>query len=88
MRLIDVDPVMEELERSQFDTYHDYSMTFDTLDLAPTIEAEPVKHGRWIFHRDEDGWHIWYECSLCHKTSQKDTPYCGNCGAIMDGVTE
>ena len=38
-RLIDVDEI--DIERSNYDTYADYSKAFDTIDAAPTIiEAE------------------------------------------------
>ncbi len=41
MRLIDADALRESLfESSQFDTYNDYSMVIDTIDLAPTIEPD------------------------------------------------
>lgn len=47
------------------------------IDDAPTIEAEPVKHGRWI-----DGW----ICSECNYGSHEpNMPYCARCGARMDG---
>ena len=58
-------------------------------NLAPTVEAEPVQHGRWI--------EIWggdYECSLCHSIFENGGSYkyilhcfkyCPNCGAKMDG---
>lgn len=60
---------------------------YDLLD-APTVDAEPVKHGRWINHFDD----IWpeestMECSLCHKEQgmgMLDTNFCPNCGAKMD----
>ena len=59
----------------------------------PTIEAEPVRHGRW----DDD-----HKCTVCRKEAlyeQKpdpyacglltlfyvDSTYCPNCGAKMDG---
>lgn len=59
------------------------------IDSAPSIDAEPVKHGIW-----EPDW-LRFECSLCHKWFKLDfdyseTPtasmnYCPNCGARMDG---
>lgn len=53
----------------------------------PTIEAEPVKHGRWIKHGDK------WQCSSCRVLMDIDgTPkenllnYCPNCGAnMLDG---
>ena len=55
---------------------------------APTIEAEPVKHGRWSHHYDDElvsgtctvcGWQ-----SMIMETDVADMPYCPNCGARMD----
>lgn len=52
---------------------------------APTIEAEPVVHGRWIFgnanHRE------YMKCSEClhSQTPTGVFVYCPNCGAKMIG---
>lgn len=52
----------------------------------PTIEAEPVRHGKW--HRTfVDGfnrWHFVYDCSECGIRTETTTKYCPNCGAKMD----
>ena len=51
------------------------------INEAPTIEAEPVRHGRWIL--DHHGVVV---CNLCRYPQQigaKD--FCGKCGARMDG---
>ena len=53
------------------------------VDDEPTIEAEPVKHGRW-----ERISHFWLECSCCGNTSDNSTNYCSECGARMEGVDE
>ena len=50
------------------------------------VEAEPVKHGRWIWdsnapHRE----HGAYKCSNCGCHSDFEENYCYNCGARMDG---
>lgn len=46
MRLIDADALKEtELD---FDTDDDCTLFCVAIDNAPTIEAEPVRHGRWI----------------------------------------
>ena len=59
--------------------------------IAPTVEAVPVVHGRWIptyhtyYNRDgeckiADEWH----CSECEIYSKGEWHYCPNCGAKMD----
>ena len=53
------------------------------LDSAPTIDAEPVRHGRWV--RDTvDTPDIWF-CTACKYCIAWRPNYCPNCGAKMDG---
>ena len=42
MRLIDADALLEQMKR----TNRYFNVKFD-IEEAPTIEAEPVRHGRW-----------------------------------------
>ena len=61
------------------------------LSYLPTIEAEPVRHGRWVEKVglfDE----IINRCSVCEEDVFLDGEsivglynYCPNCGAKMDG---
>lgn len=50
---------------------------------APTIEAEPVKHGRWKLRCYGD----YPYCSNCNNEpkGREITLFCPNCGARMDG---
>lgn len=72
----------------------------DALEMvkyAPTIEAEPEKHGRWIFHREEIfepnrsecyiNRPLPAECSVCGFAEMRASrfAFCPNCGARMDG---
>ena len=66
----------------------------NVLDRQQTIEAEPVRHGRWIpieYDSYADGAPVWdkYECSECgheHKGEEDTlTEFCPHCGARMDG---
>lgn len=51
----------------------------------PTIDAEPVRHGRWI--KDDRYRRSWY-CSECGALVRHNCfDYC-NCGAKMDGGAE
>lgn len=52
----------------------------DGDDEAQTIEAEPVKHGRWLPHKIAAS----SICSLCRRVFADETKYCPNCGAKMD----
>lgn len=58
------------------------------IDTAPTIDAEPVQHGRWIVAIVNNTPH--FKCSECNKyieaewTANFDYVFCPNCGAKMD----
>lgn len=92
MRLIDADAMLAD----EFEAYMTAQLKADHLTTqinevvhrkikklildTPSVEAEPVKNGRWIEH-DKKTW-----CTLCGK-SNKDykPPFCPHCGARMDG---
>ena len=65
--------------------------------LLPTsIDAVPVRKGRWIdgWRGRFDGTRYWYrECSECgyerdDDDAEKDTNYCPNCGARMEACAD
>ena len=102
MRLIDAEKLAEVLNRYLAQLRNsgisvglrmgiNTCLTF--LNNANTIEAEPVRHGRWEVSTDE-----WFEtdvytCSKCRESYVlvEGTPkenlwhYCPNCGCRMDG---
>lgn len=76
-RMIDADALLDIVEQQGY-------VTVDDIINAETIEAEPVKHGRWVpvklTRRTTE-----YKCSICGRWERTDKePYC-NCGAKMDG---
>ena len=104
MRPIDADALLQEFERRQEQQISNYCDCFlndarelstewncveDIVENAPTIEAEPVSHGRW-----EDGaFENSKRCSVCKNYASKvychsepifDYKRCPNCGAKMD----
>lgn len=94
MRLIDADALIQPL-KLQIERYdrigaseraEAYRNVLLEISEAPTIDAAPVKHGRWIDVNRSDGLR---ECSACHDWQihyEKYIPnYCPNCGAKMDG---
>ena len=55
------------------------------IDKIPIIEAEPVRHGRWINPRLNKYGHPCHQCNQClFVASQKDRNFCPDCGAKMD----
>src|SRR5574344_1490543 len=97
MRLIDADALKKELEvwvvainQPQF---YNREEALYIIDSAPTADAVPVVHGRWILlGKNEHDYETSVEekCSLCgryvyrYDTELQDN-YCPNCGARMDG---
>ena len=64
------------------------------VNEAPTIDAVPVVHGRWILESKGNfspgGFEIEEKCSECGRyvyryEGQPQDNYCPNCGAKMDG---
>ena len=92
MRLIDADALLESGICAEYG-YNDNGLLLipmrdvtNSIRNAPTIDAEPVRHGRWKCNKpcpvcggdrfeglDADIWADW------------EPPYCPNCGAKMDG---
>lgn len=91
MRLIDADELKEQChwvirsDGSRIWVIHDFD-----IDEAPTIDAEPVRHGRWVKYGMDIAEHPWH-CSECgwsdHHIDQrrvKEFEHCPNCTAKMD----
>lgn len=62
----------------------------DSINEAPIIDAEPVRHGKWIqiWENPDDGNNVICSCSVCGQNNNwyKNIlhPYCPECGAKMD----
>lgn len=54
------------------------------MEDAPTVDAVPVVHGRWVFRKNWD----FFVCSQCSNESSSYSNYCPNCGSLMDGGNE
>lgn len=66
---------------------------FKALEHAPTVDAVPVVHGRWLLEREPDGKPYCLHCSVCDGDFSnigimQGYDYCPNCGAKMDGGVE
>lgn len=86
MRLINEDDVLRIVERVTNEAVEKNQRKYliqprIIAEIAglPTIEAEPVKHGRWMypFYCSECGFAPYYSSDLTYN-------YCPNCGARMD----
>ena len=108
MRLIDADALIEKTDSLFKDLNstedfmgigynHGVGDSIATIKNAPTIEAEPVKRGKWLYD-GSDGYNMlgeefrWKKCSLCgysySTTLSKSLNYCPNCGARMSEGSE
>lgn len=91
MRLIDAD-MLESKQKTIYMQHENVTIptrviSIADLHLAPTVDAEPVRHSRWT----EDG--VCMNCgmdALCFMDShiQLRTDFCPNCGAKMDAEVE
>jgi DNA-directed RNA polymerase subunit RPC12/RpoP len=77
MKLIDVDMLCKYCDNNI-----NHSITPNEIMRMPFVDAEPVKHGRWIGRRNG-----MYYCSNCGREERQivyQKNYCSNCGAKMD----
>lgn len=108
MRLIDADALMKsigcedatkygnktaEQQHNSYSTMMMYEIA-DEIDDAPTIDAEPVRHGVWEYQPATLCTKAGYQCTACRGSvwNSPDVPQafkrCPECGAIMDGGAE
>lgn len=87
MRLIDADVAVENIEEwlnSVGTALIGKGLSYTgelmgCIEDAPTIDAAPVQHGRWIEH--DDGV---FTCSQCGNAESIKSYFCGYCGTKMD----
>lgn len=88
MRLIDADRLKEAFKTNFFSrVWYPFDTIIDEIEDAETIDAEPVRHGRW----DDSFDGITPVCSVCgmsHNCFNRTPEYCPHCGAKMDGETD
>jgi hypothetical protein len=92
LKVPNVRKVCEYDETGEFISYK--AVPVEAIENAPTIEAEPVRHGRWVEDRTE------LVCSVCgarfsdeitmmnRNFEYADLKFCPECGAKMDGGAE
>lgn len=90
MRLIDADAL---ILASQQEGAYGYVDAKEIAD-APTIDAVPARHGKWLHpeEEDEDYHTVSCSCSVCgwkfnlYEDDIDGAPYCPMCGATMEPV--
>ena len=82
-RYIDADKLAREFERHPDRWYFGRDVLREIGD-AETVDAEPVRHGRWLRLNEAPEWDQ-RRCSECGDISCCQRNYCPNCGAKMDG---
>lgn len=97
-RLIDADALDQAMYHKAFEVYDGrtmwnsgcwirYKIYEEASREAPTIEAVPVRHGKWI--TKSTGGEYFDCCSECGYVEWGDpNKYCPNCGAKMDAERE
>ena len=82
MRLIDADTLIEKIKGMRpFGDPRTESAVLANIAFCPTIDAQPVRHGRWV----PEG-HGLYSCSECQIIDSREPKhrYCPDCGCKMD----
>lgn len=79
-RYIDADKLKECIIPSRC---NGKSLLMSLIDSMPTIDAEPVRHGKWREYPISDGMN---QCSECGVLRFGKSNYCPNCGARMDAT--
>ena len=97
MKLIDADALDAEMYHKSFEVddgrnvwnsglWIRYKIFEEAIRDAPTIDAVPVRHGKWIDETIKPYGlvHHPFKCNLCGDHAEFSSPYCPNCGARMD----
>lgn len=100
MKLIDADALIDALCRACSDGIIDDECYgggcgfMYIIKSMPKIDAEPVRHGKWLpVSLPDANDNAWYECSVCGTHEEMATgafhnnevKRCWKCGAKMDG---
>lgn len=94
VRIIDADALLDAMEEEihftainaseQARVNNLFCDITDVINESPTIDAEPVRHGKWIPWKYHNG----FRCDKCNEPVDNKHNYCPNCGAKMDAERE
>ncbi len=81
-RYVPIAPVIDG-----YDVHYEWVAFVEDINEQPTVDAEPVRHGKWEMKPDLFG--FFNEIPVCSEcgctTAMRDKPlYCPYCGARMD----
>ena len=97
--LIDRQKAINAVKRNAPYRYkHVENAILEDINVIPSVDAEPVRHGHWVYGEDEDGVDG-YRCDKCgffvpwdytHKFINfiEDYNYCPHCNARMNEVND
>lgn len=79
----------EDVKRKAYDLDNNFVIDLCDVNLIPSEDVAPVRHGYWIMLQQTSIPTIWNcKCSECGayetKTFNYQANYCPNCGAKMD----
>ena len=61
-------------------------LAMEQVKEAPAVDAEPVRHGKWI---PQDNTRTKFQCSDCKSRNHDGSgKWCSNCGCKMDAEVE
>ena len=98
--LISRSALLEILQHAKLPGYFDCAEAvfwmMDKIEKAPSVDAEPVRHGRWdsfgVRTTDHKGRkrieYFFNACTACNQGAMKRTSFCPNCGAKMNVEVE
>jgi hypothetical protein len=67
---------------------HDIREMLDEIEALSTIEAEPVRHGRWEEMGGYEPENQGFACSACDLATMIKLRFCPHCFARMDGGSD
>ena len=99
MAYIEKEPIIEFITKGLNNPDKSKAYGYDAVEIlaeieyTPTADVQAVRHGHWIGYpsitiskRRRRIQSITYQCSCCGKSNGRaKSPYCKNCGALMDG---
>ena len=78
----------EDVKREAFDLDNNFVIDLCDVNLIPSADVVPVRHGKWDAYDRYSQWIMHYKCSECNAVADDSYKYCPYCGAKMDGGTE